>query len=171
MRILIALWVALVATPAGAAEVGALLLGVDARLEPSALGGFESDVGFGLDGLVTRWRPGCAGLRIGLDPDSDGEGSSAVRSLEVPLSLRGGVCGGRRAVFFGWVGAGMSLAIVTTEVAGVSRTDVAPLSILAGGVDVVGRMGRIAALAGLSAELVGDRWAAVLRFGLGGFGP
>ena len=171
MRALIAaLGVGLAAAPAAATEIGAAMLGVEARLEPDPLGGLDSDVGFGLDGLATRWRPICAGVRIGLDPDSGGEGSSAVRSLETPLVLRGGVCAGERAMVHGWVGLGIGLAFVTTEVAGESHTDVAVLPIGAIGVDVLARLGRLAALAGLSAEISGDRWAGVLRFGLGSFG-
>ena len=169
---LIVLTIACAATPAAADELGAAFLGIDARLEPDPLGGVTTDLGFGLEGVVTRWHPFCAGLRVGFDPDSDGEGTSAVRSIEIPVLARGGWCaGGPRAVFFAWAGAGITFAAVTTEVAGVTRTDWAPIALFGAGADILVRLGSLAALAGLGAERSGDRWAGVLRVGFGSWGP
>jgi hypothetical protein len=163
----------LLASPAAdAREIGAALLGVDARAEPDPLGGIAGDVGFGIEALVTRFRPLCAGARLGFDPDSGGEGTSSVSSIEMPLLVRGGWCSpGERAFAFAWLGAGATYASVTTEVAGVSRTDGALIPLLGAGVDLVLRWRSLAALVGGSGEVSGDRWAAVLRFGLGSFGP
>ena len=170
MRRLIVLAVVCPSPPAPARELGAALLGVDARLEPDPLGGVEGDLGFGLEGVLTRWRPICAAARVGFDPDSDGAGTSSVSSLEIPFLARSGWCTGGAALFFAWVGAGVTLAAVTTDVAHESRTDLAPIQLLGAGVDLLLRYRSLAALAGLGAELSGDRWAAVLRLGFGSWG-
>jgi hypothetical protein len=105
---------------------------------------------------------------VGLDLDSDGEGASAVRSAEVPILLTAGLCKRLgRATLQAWGGAGLSIASVTTEVAGVERTDSAVTSFVAGGADAVAHLGWAAVLVGLGAEASGERWGLGGRAGIG----
>jgi len=159
------------APSAARAETGAAMLSVAPRIEPDPLGGVLADADYGLAGVLTRWRPLCFGGRIAIDPDSAGEGTSEVRAVDVPLLVSAGWCSpGERSFIFPWLGGGATFSWITTEVAGVSRTDFAPVLLLAMGVDVVARWKSLAGLVGLAADLSNERWGVSLRLGLGTFG-